>query len=161
MNADAELRGWIHFDLTRGLHVRDLVDPVSASPMAVFPADASLSEIVRILVECPAARNVYVVDAQERLQGQVSLSALSEILLFDYQPSRLYPRLIPVITARTEENVMEPVDVAVRADESLEEVLPKLVPTREEECPIVDEGGRLIGCLKVVDILGRVVSSDE
>ena len=161
MNADAEYHGWIVFDLSRGLHVRDLVDPDLARPMAVCRVGASLSEIVKILVECPGARNVYVIDERGRLQGQVSLSAISEILLFDDQPSRVYLRLIRAITARTAEDIMEPVDVAVREDESLEQVLRKLVPTREEECPVVDEGGHLIGCLTVVDILGRVLLSDE
>ena len=113
MNADAEYHGWIVFDLSRGLHVRDLVDPDLARPMAVCRVGASLSEIVKILVECPGARNVYVIDERGRLQGQVSLSTISEILLLEYQPSRVYPRLIRAITARTAEDVMEPVEVEI------------------------------------------------
>ena len=56
---------------------------------------------------------------------------------------------------------MKSVDVVARGDDLLEDVLRRLLPRREEECPVVDDAGRVISCLTVVDILGRAVSSDE
>jgi CBS domain-containing protein len=162
MSFPAELQRWIRPDLIRQLHVRDLIGRTSTRPIPICRGDASLSDVVMTLVDSPGARNVYVIDQNERLLGQVSLSSLSRVLLFDYHPTHLYPRsLVSMITAKFADDIMEPVDVVVRENDSLEEVLHRLIPTGEDVSPVVDDGGHVIGCLSVVDSLGRGVSSDE
>ena len=112
-------------------------------------------------MECPVAQIAYVLDANERIEVKVTFSGLSEILLLDYQPPRLYPRFTPVITARTLDDVMELVDVTIREGESLDVAFGKFVPAWDEDCSFVGEGARLFGYLRVVDIMGRMVSIDE
>ena len=147
MSPAAEFREWISFDLIRELRVHEVMRRKSPGTVPVCRKDMSLTVVVKALAKSPSERNVYVIDEREKLLGQVSKSSLSRVLLFDYQPTRFFPRLIPVITAKCADDVMEPVDVAVREDHSLEEVLRRLVPTQEEECPVVDDQGRVIGCL--------------
>jgi len=155
------IQSWVRPDLTRQLRVRDVMSRKSIDALPLCRKSDSFPQVVKALAGSTGVRNVYVIDEHERLLGQISLSWLSRVLLFDYQPTTFLPRLMPIIIAKCADDVMEPSDLAVQEDNSLEEVLRSLVPTREEECPVINDQGRLVGCLTVVGVLERLVSNDE
>ena len=63
-------------------------------------------------------------------------------------------RLDPDLVAVRE--VMQPSAPQVNAESSLEDVLLALHRARASCLPVVDEGGRLVGLIRLEDVLGRM-----
>jgi magnesium transporter len=123
---------------------------VMTTDYATLPADVTVSEAMRLLrQQAPAAETiyyVYVVDADRRLIGFVSLRDL--VLA---RPSTMV------------RDIMQPEVISVRADQDREEVAHLLAKYDFLAIPVVDDGDRLVGIVThddVADVLAAEATED-
>ncbi len=123
---------------------------------ATVGADASLREAVEAIVRDSETRKVYVLDAQERVMGTVTL----EVLL-RHAGYRMGVRstgvtsFLRMLAEITDEKVTEVMakPVKVLKDELVVNVMKLMVENHLNDLPVVDDQNRLVAELNGLDIL--------
>jgi CIC family chloride channel protein len=128
--------------ILRGHTVGQVMRPADRS----VPEGARLSEVVGRFLEKEASI-LFVVDGQDRLLGQVSIH---DVVACDVR------QLDELVLAR---DLAEPNPLVVGTDETLADCLDRFVLSENEELPVVDAEGRLVGLVSRGDVL-RVYSSE-
>lgn len=135
-------------------------DVLESAAKAVAPAtvgaDASLREAVEAIIKDSETRKVYVLDADGKLVGTITL----EVLL-RHGGYRLGVRstgmtsFLRMLREITDDNVKEVMakPVKVSKDELLVNVTKLMVENHLNDLPIVDDQGRLVAELNGLDIL--------
>ena len=138
------------------LQVRDLMKDLSA-PAALVTEGASVEEVLRIMVEEPRTRHVYVVDAGKRLIGAIRMNAVIGYL-FPYAGMRINTTEwvlggLPLLSRVKITDLMDDRPRFVTPDTLLTEMAEILMRDKINELPIVDADRRVIGQLNVYDII--------
>lgn len=142
--------------------VQDFINSLQESrELPVTAADSSLEDVVRTMVEGHRRRMVYVVDSTGILKGQITLGHLREVI-FHYYMNTVVRDVIAVtshITAlfisEIAQDFMDADLVVCRLDEPLHDVLIRLNETGLSDLPVVDDEGRLIADIDILDLLER------
>ncbi len=125
----------------------------------IINENASKQEVIEAMLSgSPMVRSVYVVDDAGRLKGIITLGhimqgiALQQGLVtgnMDFKsPSKLF-RYSPFGSAK--DTMLPPVYVAKNT--KLQEALEKMLQQRNNELPVVDEDGKVIGDLNAFELL--------
>ncbi|HWG89457.1 MAG TPA: CBS domain-containing protein [Candidatus Thermoplasmatota archaeon] len=127
---------------------------LTRSPSTVRVGD-SISSAIEKLVARPESRAVYVLDPQGKLVGVVSFRCILRVAKARY--GSLSPGLFSLVRyfrdlqPETVEHLMRPA-TPVRADTPLKEALLLLEETKQNDLPVVDEEGKVVG-----ELAGREV----
>jgi len=137
-------------------YVRDAFRLIVTKPIIVTKG-MGLREVVERVLEDPRTRSAYVVDSKHRVVGMIALREMLEAIegslsLFEkVRPqARSKPRRKP-IPFSVEAHMFKP--VTVTEDDRLIDALGRMIEHRQEDLPVVDENGVLIGELNGFEIL--------
>lgn len=137
-------------------YVRDAFRLIVTEPIIVTKG-MGLREVVERVLADPRTRSAYVVDSKNRVIGMIALKEMLEAIegslsLFERvrPPARLKPRR-KSIPFSVEEHMFTP--VTVTEDDRLIDALGKMIEHGQEDLPVVDDGGILIGELNGFEIL--------
>jgi CBS domain-containing protein/predicted transcriptional regulator len=137
-------------------YVRDAFRLIVTEPIIVT-REMGLREVVEKVLQDPRTRSAYVVDSKHRVVGMIALREMLEAIegslsLFENvrPPTRLRQRR-KSIPFSVEEHMFKPVTVA--EDDRLMDALGKMIEHGQEDLPVVDEDGVLIGELNGFEIL--------
>lgn len=123
--------------------------------LAVDP-EADLESMLEAYLDNECIRDVFVVDADRRVLGWISGRRLARLVLGDYShrqsPRELRERLGDTRAKR----VMDPHFVSASPGESIEHVVARLVDGPQDDLPVLDEDGRLVGVIHLRALLARV-----
>ncbi|MBX5480592.1 MAG: chloride channel protein [Myxococcaceae bacterium] len=125
---------WLH-----SAHVRDLTRPARAKTLPV----ASFEEVALQLLEAPAGADLWVVDEENRLLGVITLDQLKGHL----------PEHSVLDRARASDLMQS--TPRLRPDMSLAEVARIFAEVPEEELPVVDKRGLLLGTVNKREVMRR------
>jgi len=137
-------------------YVRDAFRLIVTEPIIVTKG-MGLRDVVEKVLEDPRTRSAYVVDSKHRVVGMIALKEMLEAIegslsLFENvrPPARLRQRrkLTPF---SVEAHMFKP--VTVMEDDRIIDALEKMIEHGQEDLPVVDENGVLIGELNGFEIL--------
>lgn len=146
--------------------VRDLPQAWRQQPSVVRVGDP-LSKAVEALLAQPHGRAVYVVDADGKLVGVISFRSMLKVVTARYGSRStsvfgLLARLRHAMAEHVEDLMREP--HPVHPDTTLEDAFFTLDDSRENDLPIVDDDGKLVGelnAMQVMDVGLRVFRDGE
>jgi len=120
----------------------------------IVSEEATLEELALAITEDPKKRALCVVDKEGKLKGVITLQDLVRVI---------FPNLMEMdtlgyatyrnIAAQKALDLISGATSSLQDDEDLEEALSKMLDEGVEEMPVVDEGGRIIGELDLLELV--------
>jgi len=134
--------------------VRDVAEKHRGRKPPVVSLDDSLEKIIEGMEYFRHSRRLYVVDAQGSLLGCITQRDLVHHVFHCHQFDSIHPRgLLEVITTETARDLMTREKVHALMGEGVDEVLKKMLSMEVEEIPILDESGKVLSDLTMIDLM--------
>jgi len=140
--------------------IREFLDSLRCgAELPLVPLGACLEEVVRVMVKGHRRRIVYVVDADGKLKGAITLINLRDVIFRFFLEERLTDVLVvsehiaELFTAEKAEQVMTPDPPFCLADEPLAAAVSRMMETSVTDLPVVDGEGRVLADLDLLDLL--------
>ncbi|RKX91318.1 MAG: hypothetical protein DRP59_08115, partial [Spirochaetes bacterium] len=122
-------------------------------------SDALLKDAIRILLEDPLSRSIYVVNDDGKLAGIVSTLMLLKVTHYLQGKKTVMKddifNAVRIAKAETIKDIMHP-PIYVYEDTKILDVLEMLSRENIQELPVVDKDKRVIGDLNCLEILKRI-----
>ncbi len=115
---------------------------------------ACLEHVIDLMLETtPLPRDIYVVSEDGVLLGHVRYQPLLRTYLAEHQPTHTLRQIMERIARGSVREFMERHFAIATLDEELDSVLVRQLEHDLDEMPVLDEAGRLVGVIKMVDVL--------
>ncbi|MGM0517862.1 MAG: CBS domain-containing protein [Pseudomonadota bacterium] len=121
-------------------------------------ASDSLDEAAATLLAHPESRDLYVLDEEGRVCGHLGFRRLAGIFLAHLRPTHTRRQLVERITPGTVAEYMDERLICIRQDERLSDVLHQHMERRVEDIPVVDDDRRLLGVIRVRDLVAAALA---
>lgn len=143
------------------MKVSEALEQVTGLPYMEVGGEVTLEEISDMIKDQRQVRGIYVVDAEGRLIGTVSLGVLIRHLTAARRQPLFHVRsLLSRLTSSHVIDLMEKNVVYARQEEELDQVLDRMIGSNIKEVPIVDEDRRIKAVVSILD-LWRLVGPAE
>jgi CBS domain-containing protein len=134
--------------------ITDLMGELKQREIPVVSEGATVGAIVDAFVRSHHSRILYVVDAEKRLIGVISLGNLVRHVFFLYHGPQIDSRhIISMGVSETAEHFMQREPLFTGVSEDLEEVLQSMMKHNVKEIAVVDDEKRVVADLTMVDLL--------
>lgn len=146
------------------LQVKDIHHLLVENP-ASLSAGAPLRDVLAKMIEDLRTRQVYVVDDENRLLGEVRMNSVVEYL-FPYNAviehsKSLYDAYIPKVGAQTAADLMISPSLRVTEETTLGEMARLMIKEGINELPVVDEQERLIGQVNTYETIKAYLGIEQ
>ncbi|MFN2381805.1 MAG: HPP family protein [Guyparkeria sp.] len=131
-----------------------------AEALTVVATD-SLADAATRLLSHPESRELYVLDDEGRVCGHLGFRRLAGIFLAHLRPTHSRRQLVERITPSTVRDYMDERVLCMRPDERISEGLHQHMERRVEDIPVVDEDDRLLGVIRVADLLRAAIDEEQ
>ncbi len=138
------------------MRVADWLERYPEKGVAVAP-DAELDAAARAMLAEPGCRDVYVVDDHGRVVGHVSFRRLAGLLLAEHRPVHTRRQLLERAIPGSVSDFMEKRFVHARPGEFLDEAIHRHMEFRVEDMPVLDADHRLLGVVKIAEVLRAII----
>lgn len=118
--------------------------------------EADLDAMLEACLANEFVRDLFVVDDDRRVLGWISGRRLARLALGEYLPRQTSRALRERLGDTRAEQVMDTHFVAASEDEPIEQVIGSLLDGTQEDLPVLDEEGRLLGVVHLRALLARV-----
>jgi CBS domain-containing protein len=135
------------------MKVSEALSQLAGLPYLAVGGECTLEEVADKIKDQRQVRGIYVVDAEERLLGTVSLGVLIRHLTAARHKPLFHVRSL--LTRLTSANVIDLMDknvVYARKEEDLDRVLDRMIHSNIKEIPVVDEAKRIVAVLSLLDL---------
>ena len=137
--------------------VREVVETHSGRQLPVIRRTTHIDKLAEAIKWFRHARQLYVVDDDGRLLGVITLASLVRHIFVHHHGADINPRhLLSSLTTETAEDIMLQSPLVVTLEEGVEDVLERMVAADVEEIPVVDDEGRVVADLTMIDLLMAV-----
>jgi CBS-domain-containing membrane protein len=134
--------------------VRDFVIKHKDRQVPLVRQDTTIDRLPVAIQFHRHSRQLYVVDGQNHLLGNITLGRLVMYTFASSHGADMNPRhVMELITCTCAGDLMTEGTVAARMDESIGEVLERMVDGNVDEVPVTDEDGKVIADLTMIDLL--------
>jgi CBS-domain-containing membrane protein len=100
------------------------------------------------------SRQLYVVDGQNHLLGNITLGRLVMYVFASSHGSSINPRhVMELITCTCAGDLMTVGTLSAQMDDEVEKVLERMVAGNVDEVPVTDDEGRVVADLTMIDLL--------
>jgi Mg/Co/Ni transporter MgtE len=135
------------------MKVSEALSQLAGLPYLAVGGECTLEEVADKIKDQRQVRGIYVVDAEERLLGTVSLGVLIRHLTAARHKPLFHVRSL--LTRLTSANVIDLMNknvVYARKEEDLDRVLDRMIHSNIKEIPVVDEAKRIVAVLSLLDL---------
>ena len=116
--------------------------------------DSQIDNVIRMMAKHIHTRLVYVVDAEKRLQGTITVgSLLRHIFPHHYEGVIHAHGILGFITAETAQHIMERKCIFASPNDPVEMVLKRMASTGVKEMAVLDDNDRIIADITAIDLL--------
>lgn len=129
--------------------------------------ESSLQDAARLLLDDAQGRDLFVVDEDGRVCGHLCFWHVATLLLAELRPTSSLREMIERITLGNVADHMSDLVMCAEADENIDDVLYKNdffqqhIERRAEEIPVVDEERRLLGVIRLSDLLRDAIKANN
>ena len=135
------------------MKVREALTEVTGLPYMEVGGECTLEEISDRIKDQRQVRGIYVVDAEGRLIGTVSLGVLIRHITSARRQPLFHARsLLSRLTSANVIDLMEKNVVYAQEEEELNQVLDRMIRNNIKEIPVVDENRRIKAVLSLLDL---------
>ena len=135
------------------MKIRDALTQVAGLPYLAVGGDCTLEEISDRIKDQRQARGIYVVDAEGRLIGTLSLGVLIRHLTAARRQPVFHVRsLLSSLTSAQVIDLMDKHVLYAQPDDDLQEVLDRMIRGNIKEIPVVDEDRRPLAVVSLLDL---------
>jgi CBS domain-containing protein len=142
------------------LTVRDFLDSLPHRvELPVVKTESPLREVLQAMVKRHRGRIVYVVDLDGKIKGSISLDNLKDVIFRHYLKSRvsdplvITEHIVELFTSEKAEDVMDAGLSFCYEHERLHDVVTRMIERNVKDMPVVDQEGRIIADLDILDLL--------
>lgn len=142
------------------LTVRQFLDSLPCRlEVPVIGPESSLREVVGVMVKGHRRRIVYVVDADGKLKGAITLGELKDVIFHYYLNARVRDAIVvtehitELFASEKADDVMEVDLVVCHEHETLHDVIVKMSERNIKAVPVLDREDRVIADLDILDLL--------
>ncbi|HKM36749.1 MAG TPA: CBS domain-containing protein [Thiopseudomonas sp.] len=127
----------------------------------------SLQDAAHLLLEAPKGRDLFVLDAEGAVCGHLCFWHVATLLLSELRPTSSLREMIEQITLGSVADHMNDQVMCAELEEDIDDILHQHdfflqhVERRAEEIPVVDEQRRLLGVIRLADLLRDAISTDD
>lgn len=140
--------------------IKEFLDSLACgAELPLVAAGASLEEVVRVMVKGHRRRVVYVVDADGKFKGAITLRHLKDIIFRFFLDDRVSnavvvsERLTEIFTSERAEQVMALDLPYCLREETLGDAVSRMMETNVTDMPVLDQEGRVVADLDILDLL--------
>lgn len=136
--------------------------PVKAMTVS---GESSLQDAARLLLNGPEGRDLFVLDAESAVCGHLCFWHVATLLLAELRPTSSLREMIESITLGNVADHMSDSVMCAAADEEIDDVLyqhdffQQHIERRAEEIPVVDDQQRLLGVIRLSDLLREAIKA--
>ncbi len=136
------------------MKLNEIIDRLPNHDFLKVSIDTSIPDLTELVRENRGVRSIYVEDRDKRIVGEISLGSLVKVVTGKRQcATRLSTRdLLSCITCRTARDIMDKKLISASLDEDVEEVIMKFIRNDIKEMPVLDQDGRIIKNIGVLDL---------
>ena len=121
---------------------------------ALLVTEEGIEDIVQRFVNNSSLHHLCVIDAAGRLLGLINLKRLfKSIFSHHIAADAMVSNLLRLHTATTSGEIMHTHVITATEDDSLDEVIRRMIAHNIREIPVLDEQGRVIGFLSMLIIM--------
>lgn len=136
------------------MRVRDVVARHKDRQVPLVKQDTPIVELPQAMEWHRHSRQLYVVDEENHLLGNITLGRLVMYVFASSHGSSMNPRhVMGLITCTCAGDLMTEGTISAGMDEEVEEVLERMVAANIDEVPVTDEEGHVVADLTMVDLL--------
>jgi CBS-domain-containing membrane protein len=136
------------------MRVRDIVARHKERQVPTIRNDTPIEELPQAIEWHRHSRQLYVVDEENHLLGNITLSRLVMYVFASSHGSSMNRRhVMGLITCTCAGDLMTEGTLSARMDDEVEELLERMVDGNLDEVPIADEDGRVVADLTMIDLL--------
>lgn len=138
--------------------------PVKALTIA---GECSLQDAARQLLNDPEGRDLFVLDAEGCVRGHLGFWHVTTLLLAELRPTHSLREMIERITLGSVADHMNDRVMCVGDNEEVDDILyqhdlfQQPAERRVEDIPVVDDQKRLIGVIRLSDLLRDAIASEN
>ncbi|MCA9663274.1 MAG: CBS domain-containing protein [Myxococcales bacterium] len=121
-------------------------------PIPTVDVDADVDAMLARLREF-AARDLWVVDDEQRYLGHVGYFSLARVALGEHRPIRTRRAIFDRLTGACARDLLDRHIHPARPSDPVDAVIHQMLSERLESLPVVDDERRVIGVLHLDDIL--------
>ncbi|WP_100640088.1 HPP family protein [Marinobacter salexigens] len=138
------------------------IHPVKALTVA---SECSLQDAARLLLDDPEGRDLFVLNAEGQVCGHLGFWHVATLLLAELRPTLSLRELVERITLGTVADHMDDQVMCASVDEDVGDILyqhdlfQQHVERRVEDIPVVDEQRRLLGVIRLSDLLRDAINT--
>jgi len=127
---------------------------ISRSRPSLVAADASLEQVIAKLIEDQTTREVYVVDADQRYFGVITLRRLAHVVfLHEHPDTSSATSMLELISVENAGDICLQKPAYVREADSLEQSLRVMFTFDINEIAVIDDAHRIVGSLTMMEII--------
>lgn len=144
----------------RNRTVRELMAFCQSKPTIVH-LDVHLRDVAEQLIENPATREVYLVDADDRFYGVISVRRLAHFVFTHHVPHEpSTTELLDLVSARSAQDLALKKVVCVTEDDSLESLVSLMFRSEIDEIPVVDARRSIVGKIGMLELIAAWHAGD-
>jgi len=116
-------------------------------------ADASLEQVLAVLLSKPGLRDIYVLADDGQVTGHLSHNKLARLVLAEHRPVHTRRQIIERIACGSAREIMSTHFSTAHPEEELDNVLHRQLEHDVEDMPVIDSEGRLLGTINLTELL--------
>jgi CBS domain-containing protein len=135
------------------MNIGDALYQLGSLPYLAIPGEATMEDAAEQVTGMRQIRGIYVVDAERRLLGTISLGVLiRHITSARHRPQFHVRSLLNRITSNKMADLMDRHVIFAGKEDDLQAVIDRMVTANIKEIPVVDENRHLIGVMGLLDL---------
>ena len=142
------------------LTVKDFLDSLPCKvELPAVTVESSLREVLQTMLKRHRGRIVYVTDFDGKLKGSISLDNLKDVIFHYYMKRRVSDSLVitehivELFASERAEDLMDAGLTICHKNEWLYDVVTRMIERNIKDIPVVDDDGRIIADLDILDML--------
>lgn len=138
--------------------------PVKAKTVS---GESSLQDAAHLLLDGAEGRDLFVLDAEGVVCGHLCFWHVATLLMPELRPTSSLREMIERVTLGCVADHMSDQVICAEADEDIDDILyqqdffQQHVECRAEEIPVVDEQHRLLGVIRLSDLLRNAMGAGD
>ncbi len=142
--------------------IKQVQDIQPLEPVIRVHPDVVIMELVKNFMESPANLVICVVDEEDKLLGLVSRKILFQTVFSQHMKADNPVRLLfQLLTAEVAGEIMITEMVTTTPDESIDDLIKKMLARNFYQIPVVDSEGHLLGLVNAWRLLQLWLQSEE
>jgi len=133
---------------------------ITVDPVIVLE-DERVENVIKIFIDNPVIRAVYVIDDKERLMGIITMQDILKKISIDFSSMASFSsgsnfsgyQIASSGNKTSARDLMDPEVYYVHDNDPIEKAFNLLFSNKAGEIPVVDRGERLIGDLNIIELL--------